>query len=337
MTRNVITFREDTPVEEIASTLTSKRITGAPVIANEGHVVGIVSETDVFSKRGKTARDIMSPRVISVTEETGIDEAARLLIGERIRRVPVIRGGKMVGLLSRSDVLDFFAKGFPDFDTDSRILDAAAQALREGYNQYATTWGAPALRQAIARKQSAAWGRSVDPDTEVTVSCGATEAMIAAMLAAVDPGDEVVVFEPYYENYGPDCVISGAVPRYVTLRPPDWSFDGDQLRAAFNAKTRAIVVNTPHNPSGKVFSRDELELIAGLCIEHDAIAITDEIYEHLVYRGKHLSMATMPGMAERTITISGASKTYSVTGWRIGWLIAPPALSAGIRQVHDFP
>ncbi|TME25519.1 MAG: aminotransferase class I/II-fold pyridoxal phosphate-dependent enzyme [Chloroflexi bacterium] len=229
-----------------------------------------------------------------------------------------------------------FAQGFPDFDPDSRVLDAAAQALREGYNQYATTWGAPALRQAIARKQSAAWGRSVDPDTEVTVSCGATEAMIAAMLAAVDPGDEVVVFEPYYENYGPDCVISGAVPRYVTLRPPDWSFDGDQLRAAFNAKTRAIVVNTPHNPSGKVFSRDELELIAGLCIEHDAIAITDEIYEHLVYRGKHLSMATMPGMAERTITITGASKTYSVTGWRIGWLIAPPALSAGIRKVHDF-
>ena len=170
----------------------------------------------------------------------------------------------------------------------------------------------------------------------MTVSCGATEAMIAAMLAAVDPGDEVVVFEPYYENYGPDCVISGAVPRYVTLRPPDWSFDADQLRSAFNAKTRAIVVNTPHNPSGKVFSRPELELIAGLCIEHDAIAITDEIYEHLVYRGKHLSMATMPGMAERTITISGASKTYSVTGWRIGWLIAPPALSAGIRKVHDF-
>src|SRR5256886_7111574 len=160
--------------------------------------------------------------------------------------------------------------------------------------------------------------------------------MIAAMLAAVDPGDEVVVFEPYYENYGPDCVISGAVPRYVTLRPPDWSFDADQLRAAFNAKTRAIVVNTPHNPSGKVFSRDELELIAGLCIEHDAIAITDEIYEHLVYQGKHLSMATLPGMAERTITISGASKTYSVTGWRIGWLIAPPALGAGIRKVHDF-
>ena len=229
-----------------------------------------------------------------------------------------------------------FAQGFPDFDPDPLILDAAAQALRKGYNQYATTWGAPALRAAVARKQSAAWGRAVDPDTEVTVSCGATEAMVAAMLAAVDPGDEVIVFEPFYENYGPDCVISGAVPRFVALRSPDWSFDADELRAAFNAKTRAIVVNTPHNPTGKVYSKAELELIARLCIEHDAIAITDEIYEHLVYHGRHVSIATLPGMAERTITISGASKTYSVTGWRIGWLIAPPALTAGIRKVHDF-
>ena len=229
-----------------------------------------------------------------------------------------------------------FAQGFPDFDPDPRILDAAARALHHGYNQYATTWGAPQLRHAVARKQSSAWGRPVDPDHEVTVSCGATEAMIAAMLAAVDPGDEVIVFEPFYENYGPDCVLSGAVPRFVALRPPDWSIDGEGLRAAFSAKTRAIVVNTPHNPTGKVYSRPELELIAQLCIEHDAIAITDEIYEHLVYRGRHVSIATLPGMAERTITISGASKTYSVTGWRIGWLIAPPTLTAGIRKVHDF-
>jgi aspartate/methionine/tyrosine aminotransferase len=229
-----------------------------------------------------------------------------------------------------------FAQGFPDFNTDARILDAAARALHEGYNQYATTWGAPQLRQAVARKQSAAWGRAVDPETEVTVSCGATEAMIAAMLAAIDPGDEVIIFEPFYENYGPDCIISGAVPRYVTLRGSDWSFDPEALRAAFNSKTRAIVVNTPHNPTGKVYTRAELELIAELCIEHDAIAITDEIYEHLVYRGHHVSLATLPGMRERTITISGASKTYSVTGWRIGWLIAPPALTAGIRKVHDF-
>jgi aminotransferase len=229
-----------------------------------------------------------------------------------------------------------FAQGFPDFDPDPRILDAAARALRQGYNQYATTWGAPQLREAIARKQSATWGREVDPETEITVSCGATEAMMAAMLAAVDPGDEVVIFEPFYENYGPDCVISGALPRYVALRPPAWSFDPDELGAAFSSRTRAIVINTPHNPTGKVYSREELEQIAALCIEHDVIAITDEIYEHLVYRGRHLSIATLPGMAERTITISGASKTYSVTGWRIGWLIAPPPLASGIRKVHDF-
>jgi aminotransferase len=229
-----------------------------------------------------------------------------------------------------------FAQGFPDFATDPRIVEAAAQAMRDGFNQYATTWGAPQLRKAVASKQSIAWGREVDPEKEVTVSCGATEAMIAAMLAAVDPGDEVVIFEPYYENYGPDCIISGAVPRYVTLHAPEWGFDPDELRKAFNSKTRAIVVNTPHNPTGKVFSRAELELIAELCVEHDAIAITDEIYEHLVYSGQHISMGTLDGMADRTITISGASKTFSITGWRVGWLIAPASLTSGIRKVHDF-
>jgi aspartate/methionine/tyrosine aminotransferase len=229
-----------------------------------------------------------------------------------------------------------FAQGFPDFDPDPRIVEAAAKALRDGFNQYATTWGVASLRTAVARVQSAAWGREVDPDREVTVSCGATEAMIAAMLAAVDPGDEVIVFEPFYENYGPDCILSGAVPRFVALRPPDWSFDPDELRRAFNRRTRAIVVNTPHNPTGKVYSRAELELIAELCLEHGAVAITDEIYEHLVYAGEHVSIATLPGMADRTITISGASKTFSVTGWRVGWLIAPPGLTSGIRKVHDF-
>src|SRR5215471_3596299 len=231
-----------------------------------------------------------------------------------------------------------FAQGFPDFDPAPEIVEAAHAALVAGgpYHQYATTWGAPALRQAIAEKKSSDWGRQVDPETQVTVACGATESMMAAMLAAVDPGDEVIVFEPFYENYGPDCVLSGAAPRYVALRPPDWSIDLDQLRTAFNEKTRAIVVNTPHNPTGKVYSREELEVVAELCIEHDVVAITDEIYEHLVYRGRHLSIATLPGMGERTITISGASKTYSVTGWRVGWLIAPANLSTGIRKVHDF-
>jgi aspartate/methionine/tyrosine aminotransferase len=160
--------------------------------------------------------------------------------------------------------------------------------------------------------------------------------MMAAMLAVVDPGDEVVIFEPFYENYGPDCILSGAQPRYVPLRPPDWSFDPDQLRAAFNERTRAVVVNTPNNPTGKVYRHDELELIAELCQRHDAVAITDEIYEHMVFEGEHISIATLPGMRERTITISGASKTYSITGWRIGWLIAPPELTSGIRKVHDF-
>jgi aspartate/methionine/tyrosine aminotransferase len=229
-----------------------------------------------------------------------------------------------------------FAQGFPDFLPSPEIVSAAHEALDAGYHQYATTWGAPQLRKAIADKQQKAWNQPVDADQNITVTCGATESMIAAMLAAVDPGDEVVIFEPYYENYGPDCILSGAVPRYVPLRPPNWDFDAEELRRAFTRKTRAIVVNTPHNPTGKVFSEDEMLLISDLCREHGAIAITDEIYEHLVYAGKHISMATLPGMAERTITISGASKTYSVTGWRIGWLIAPPTLTAGIRKVHDF-
>jgi aminotransferase len=160
--------------------------------------------------------------------------------------------------------------------------------------------------------------------------------MIAAFLAILDPGDEVVVFEPFYENYGPDAILSGAVPRYVTLHEPDWSIDPDELRAAFGPRTRGLVLNSPHNPTGKVFSRQELELIAGLCIEHDVVAFTDDIYEHILYAGEHLPLATLPGMAERTVAINSLSKTYSVTGWRVGWVIAPPHLTAGIRKVHDF-
>ena len=229
-----------------------------------------------------------------------------------------------------------FAQGFPDFAAHPALIEAAHRALDRGFNQYATTWGAPQLREAVARKLSRRWARAVDPEREVTVTCGATEAMIATLLAILNAGDEVVIFEPFYENYGPDCILSGAVPAHVALEPPDWSFDVAALRRRFGPRTRAVIVNTPHNPTGKVYSRAELQSIADLCLEHDAIAITDEIYEHLVYEGEHVSIATLPGMAERTITISGASKTFSVTGWRVGWIVAPQPLTDGIRKVHDF-
>jgi aspartate/methionine/tyrosine aminotransferase len=228
------------------------------------------------------------------------------------------------------------AQGMPDFAAPDELKEAACQAIRDDHNQYAITWGQPALRQAIADKYGRAWGRAVDREREITVCCGATEAMLASIMAVIDPGDEVVCFSPFYENYGPDCVLTGATPRFVTLHEPDWSFDPAELRAAFGPRTRGIVVNSPHNPTGKVFRRDELELIAGLCREHDAVAFTDEIYEHLVYEGEHVSLATLEGMAERTVTISGLSKTFSVTGWRLGYAIASPLLTDGIRKVHDF-
>ena len=230
------------------------------------------------------------------------------------------------------------AQGFPDFPCPPELKEAAAAAVHDDINQYAITWGAKALRDAIATsttEQFPGWG-AIDPETMVTVTCGATEAMVAAMLALLDPGDEVVIFEPYYENYGPDAILSGAVPRYVTLHEPDWSIDPDELRAAFGPKTRGIVVNSPHNPTGKVFTRDELSLIADLCVEFDAIAFTDDIYEHIVFEGEHIPLATMPGMADRTVSIHSMSKSYSVTGWRIGWTIAAPDLTVGIRRVHDF-
>jgi aspartate/methionine/tyrosine aminotransferase len=230
------------------------------------------------------------------------------------------------------------AQGFPDFPCPPELKDAAARALHDDINQYAITWGSKPLRDAIATttpRHFPGWG-AIDPETQVTVTCGATEAMVAAMLGLLDPGDEVVIFEPYYENYGPDAILTGAIPRYVTLREPDWSIDPDELRAAFGPRTRGIVVNSPHNPTGKVFRRDELELIAGLCQDFDAIAFTDDIYEHIVIDGEHIPMATIPGMADRTVSIHSMSKSYSVTGWRIGWTIAAPDLSLGIRRVHDF-
>jgi len=229
------------------------------------------------------------------------------------------------------------AQGFPDFPAPQEIKDAACRAIADDVNQYAITWGAPALRSAIAAKQLRCYGMEVDPEREIAVTCGATEAMIASILAIVDPGDEVVVFEPFYENYGPDAILAGAVPRFVSLRPPDWTFDPDELAAAFSDKTRGIILNTPNNPTGKVFTREELESIAMLCRKWDVVAFSDEIYEHIVYDGAgHVPIATLPGMADRTVTINALSKTYSVTGWRVGWTIASAELTAGIRKVHDF-
>ena len=229
------------------------------------------------------------------------------------------------------------AQGMPDFACPSELKEAACAAIEADLNQYAITWGAADLRDAIAAKTARHYpGWRVDPQTEVTVTCGATEGMIASMLALLDPGDELIVFEPFYENYGPDAILSGAVPRYVALREPDWSFDEAELRNAFGPRTRGIVLNSPHNPTGKVFSRSELEFVAGLCVEHDIVAFTDEIYEHIVYSGSHIPLAMLPGMAERTVAVNSLSKTYSVTGWRVGWVIAPAALTNAIRKVHDF-
>ena len=228
------------------------------------------------------------------------------------------------------------AQGFPDFPAPEEIKEAAIAAIRGDVNQYSVTWGAPALRAAVADKVARTTGLVVDPDREVTVTCGATEAMIATLLATVNPGDEVVIFQPFYENYWPDTVLAGASPRFVTLHEPDWHIDPDELSAAFGERTRAVIINTPNNPTGKVFSRDELELIGRLCERWNALAITDEIYEHLVYEGQHVYLATLPGLRERTVTISGIGKSYSVTGWRVGYAVAPPPLTDAIRKVHDF-
>ena len=229
------------------------------------------------------------------------------------------------------------SQGFPDFPAPEEIKEAARRAISSDVNQYAITWGARPLRQAIARKFERLYGVPVDPEREVTVTCGSTEAMIAALMAVLDPGDEVLVFVPFYENYGPDAILSGARPRFVALRPPEWSFDPAELEAAVTSKTRGIIVNTPNNPTGKVFTRGELETVADLCRRHDLVAFTDEIYEHILYdEAVHVPLATLPEMSGRTVTINGMSKTYSVTGWRVGWAIAPAVLTSAIRKVHDF-
>jgi aspartate/methionine/tyrosine aminotransferase len=229
------------------------------------------------------------------------------------------------------------SQGFPDFPAPIEIKRAAQEAIAADINQYAITWGSKSLRNAIAEKFARTQGVGVDPEREITVCCGSTEAMMSAMMAIVNPGDEVVVFEPFYENYGPDAILSGAQPRFVKLREPDWSFDRQELAAAFGPRTKAIILNTPNNPTGKVFERAELEQIRDLCVRWNAFAITDEIYEHMLYDdAQHISMATLDGMRERTITINALSKTYSVTGWRVGWAVAPIEVTSRIRKVHDF-
>lgn len=233
------------------------------------------------------------------------------------------------------------SQGFPDFPAPQDLKRAAAAAINDDVNQYAVTWGAKDFREAIADKTRWFLGLDYDPEREITVTCGSTEGMIAAMMATVDPGEEVVVFEPFYENYAPDAILSGATPRYVPLRAPDWTFDPDELRAAFNQRTKAIILCNPNNPTGKVFTREEMEFIAALCREFDALCFTDEIYEHILYpredrEVEHISMAQLEGMKERTLVVNSMSKTYSVTGWRVGYVLAPADITGAVRKVHDF-
>jgi len=233
------------------------------------------------------------------------------------------------------------SQGFPDFAAPDDIKQVAKRAIDDDINQYAITWGARDFREAIAKKTKWYLGLDVDPETELTVTCGSTEGMIAAMMATVDPGEEVVVFEPFYENYAPDAILSDAKPRYVPLRAPDWTFDRDELRATFNANTKAIILCNPNNPTGKVFTRDEMQFIGELCQEFDALCFTDEIYEHILYPREgadigHISMAQLDGMRSRTVIVNSMSKTYSVTGWRVGYCIAPAEITGAIRKVHDF-
>ncbi len=229
------------------------------------------------------------------------------------------------------------AQGFPDFSAPEDIKRAAQEAIAADFNQYAITWGAKPFRNAIAAKYRKWYGLDYDPEREITVCCGSTEGMIASMLAVTNPGDEVIVFEPYYENYGPDTLLCDAERKLVSLRPPDWTFDPDELRRAFSPRTKAIILNSPNNPTGRVFTRAELQVIADLCQEFDALAITDEIYEHILYESaSHIPIATLPGMRERSVLVNSMSKTYSVTGWRVGWVLAAPDLTDSIRKVHDF-
>jgi aspartate/methionine/tyrosine aminotransferase len=261
---------------------------------------------------------------------------ARRMLSSKVEHFTesVIR--EMTRLAMKHDAVNL-AQGFPDFPCAPEIKEAARKAIADDDNQYAITWGQKPLRDALVEKFARTQGVTLDPEREITVTCGSTEAMMAVMMAVINPGDEAVIFEPFYENYGPDVILSGAQPRFVSLHPPDWTFDRDELAAAFGPRTKAIIINTPNNPTGKVFTREELEFIRDLCLRWDAFAITDEIYEHILYDGaKHISMAALDGMRDRAIVINSMSKTYTVTGWRVGWAIAAPGPTEAIRKVHDF-
>ena len=273
--------------------------------------------------------------------ESTVTQLARRMLSAKAEQFTesVIR--EMTRLALKHNAVNL-SQGFPDFAAPAEIKEAARQAISDDINQYAITWGAKPLRDAIVEKFASTQGIRVDPEREITVCCGSTEAMMSAMMAIINPGDEIVVFEPFYENYGPDAILSGATPRVVKMRPPEnensvWSYDEKELAEAFGPHTKAIILNTPNNPTGKVFTRAELEYIRDLCLRWNAFCITDEIYEHILYDGaEHISMAQIDGMRERTIVINGMSKTYSVTGWRVGWAIAPPEATQSIRKVHDF-
>src|SRR6266852_3262744 len=273
--------------------------------------------------------------------ESSMAQIARRMLSAKAEQFTesVIR--EMTRLAMKHNAVNL-SQGFPDFAAPEEVKQAARQAITDDINQYAITWGAKPLRDAIVKKFARTQGITVDSEREITVCCGSTEAMMASMMAIINPGDEIVVFEPFYENYGPDAILSGATPRFVKMHPPAnensvWSFDERELAAAFGPHTKAIILNTPNNPTGKVFTRAELEFIRDLCVRWNAYCITDEIYEHILYDGaEHISMARIDGMRDRTIVINGMSKTYSVTGWRVGWAIAPPETTQPIRKVHDF-
>jgi aspartate/methionine/tyrosine aminotransferase len=276
-----------------------------------------------------------------MTAESSMAQISRRMISAKAEQFTesVIR--EMTRLALKHNAVNL-SQGFPDFPAPDSVKEAARQAIADDINQYAITWGAKALRDAIVEKFERTQGIRIDPEREITICCGSTEAMMSAMLAIINPGDEIVVFEPFYENYGPDAILSGASPRFVKMKPPadehsEWTFDFDELAAAFGPHTKAIILNTPNNPTGKVFTLRELEFIRDLCIKWNAYCVTDEIYEHILYDGtEHITMARLDGMRERTIVINGMSKTYSVTGWRVGWAIAPPEPTQAIRKVHDF-